>query len=242
MTSLRSVLYFITLALGILVYGLPLALFGWAMPLSLRNRIGNSWGDSNLFFLRVLCGLHYRVRGGENLPQEAVIVMAKHQSAWETIALRSIVRGTQSWVLKRELMWIPVFGWAMRVMSPIAIDRKAGRKAISQLVHEGKRLLDAGHKIIIFPEGTRTAPGETGKYNIGGALLAEHSGRAVIPVAHNAGLFWPRRSINKYPGTIDVVIGPAIQSEGRKAKEIIADVENWIESVVTTLPASRETA
>jgi 1-acyl-sn-glycerol-3-phosphate acyltransferase len=242
MISLRSSLYFIVMSLTILVYGLPLALFGWAMPIALRNRFANSWASSNLFFMRTICGLRYRVRGREHLSQDAAIIMAKHQSAWETIALRAIVGGTQSWVLKRELMWIPVFGWAMRVMSPIAINRKAGRQAITQLLRDGKRLLDSGHSIMLFPEGTRTAPGATGKYNIGGALLAEHAEYRIIPIAHNAGVFWPRRSINKYPGTIDVVIGPAIDGKGKKAKEIIQDVENWIESVMAQLPATRESA
>lgn len=238
MILVRSLIYFLALVLSTFFFGLILAFFGWFLPVSWKESIGNAWGDVNVWALKTFCGLRHRVTGAANLSREPVIVMAKHQSAWETIVLRSIVRGQQAWVLKRELMWIPVFGWALAVMSPIAIDRSAGRKAVKQVIDQGTRALDEGRRVIIFPEGTRTAPGTRGRYGIGGALLAERSGYPVVPIAHNAGNFWRRRGIRKYPGTIEVVIGEPIPVQGRKASAIIRDVEAWIEGEVEKLPGS----
>lgn len=235
MVLLRSLLFFVLMLIIVTVFGVLLVLLGW-LPMSWKETIANTWADVTLWLLKWICGLDYRVRGMEHLPQGAVVVMAKHQSAWETIALRSILRGNQSWVLKRELMWLPVFGWALAVLSPIAIDRSAGRRAVAKVVEQGVRYLAKGHRVIIFPEGTRTAPGVRGRYGKGGAILAEHSGIPVLPIAHNAGVFWKRRGIKKYPGTIDVVIGPPIQTEGRKSAAIISDVETWIEGQMETLP------
>ena len=236
MILVRSLVYFLALVISILLFGLILALFGWFLPASWKEPIGNAWGDVNVWALKAFCGLRHRITGAENLPREPAIIMAKHQSAWETIVLRSIIRGQQAWVLKRELMWIPVFGWAMAVMNPIAIDRKAGRKAARQVIEQGIRALEVGRYVIVFPEGTRTAPGSRGRYGIGGALLAEHSGYPVIPIAHNAGVFWKRRGFKKYPGTIDVIVGKPMPSKGRKASAIIRDVERWIEGEMDKLP------
>ena len=242
MILLRSLLYFVCMAVTIVVYGLLIALFGWLLTMKTRNRIGNQWSHVNMWLLKTLCGLDYRLQGTENLPgEEAAIVMSKHQSAWETIALRGIIGGNQSWVLKRELMWIPFFGWAIAIMEPIAINRKAGRKAVKQVIRQGSDYLERGNKVILFPEGTRTAPGSKGRYKLGGALLAEATGRPVVPVCHNAGVFWRRRDIRKYPGMIDVVVGKPIETEGKSAHEILGAVEQWIESTLETLPQTRET-
>ena len=240
MIHTRSLIYFVLMALSIIIYGLPLSLVALLIPIPARNRLANNWARVNLFLLKHTCGLDYRVQGKEHLPDGAAIIMSKHQSTWETISLRHIIGGKQSWVLKRELMWVPIFGWAMFFMSPIAINRKAGRKAVKQVVTQGTDYLDKGHRIIIFPEGTRTPFGSHGRYGVGGALLAEHSGHAVIPVAHNAGLFWARRGITKHPGTIDVVIGEPIETQGKSAKQIIREVEAWIESTMKTLPSTRQ--
>lgn len=242
MTLLRSLLYFALMFITTLIYALILVLLGWILPLPARNAIANHWATVNLWLQKVICGLSYRIQGAENLPTTPVIVMSKHQSAWETIALRHIVGGVQSWVLKRELMWVPVFGWAMVFMSPIAINRKAGRRAVKQVIEQGKQHLNANHHVMIFPEGTRTAPGSPGKYGMGGAILAEKSGFPVVPIAHNAGVFWKRRGIKKYPGVIDVVVGPIIETENRSAKEIIREVEAWIESQMARLPTNNEQA
>lgn len=242
MILLRSLIYFLAMSLTILVYGLFIMLFGWLLPMMTRNRIGNHWSSVNMWLLKHVCGLDYRLRGAEHIPaeDEAAIVMSKHQSAWETISLRSIVGGRQSWILKRELMWIPVFGWAIAVMEPIAINRKTGRKAVKQIIKQGREYLDNGNRVILFPEGTRTAPGKKGRYKLGGALLAEATGRQVVPICHNAGVFWRRRDIRKYPGTIDVIIGEPIATQGKNAHEILDEVENWIESTLETLPQTRE--
>ena len=236
--TLRSTLYFVAMSLTIVVFGLAMSTLGLLFPLSVRDRLGAAWGATNLWLMKKICGLDYRLHGAENLPRDAAIVMSKHQSTWETIALKKLLKPEQSWVLKRELMWVPIFGWALASVPTIAIDRKAGRKAIKQIVEQGIPLLEQGRIIVIFPEGTRTAPGEHHKYGIGGGILAEKSGYPVVPIAHNAGVFWKRRGLKKHPGTIDVVVGEPIQTRGRKASEITREVESWIESEVARLPQS----
>jgi len=189
-----------------------------------------------LWLLKVICRLEYRVEGLEQIPARASIILAKHQSAWETIFLRAILPLEQTWVLKRELTGIPFFGWALSLFDPIAIDRSAGRAAIKQLLLDGEKWLDAGRWIVIFPEGTRVKPGSKHRYGIGGAILAERSGAPVVPIAHNAGVFWGRRSLIKLPGVIDVVVGAPIYTESQKAPKINAEVEAWIEATVGRLP------
>ena len=237
MTKIRSLIYFSLFVVNTIAFGLMLSMIGWVVPGSWSNAVANSWAALNSWLLKIICGLSYRISGSENLPESAAIIMSKHQSTWETIALRHIVGGKQAWILKRELLRVPIFGWALASMSSIAIDRKAGRKAIKQIIGQGTNLLNGGYRVMLFPEGTRTAPGKRGRYAMGGAILAEKSGFPVIPIAHNAGNFWRRRDLNKYPGIIDVVIGAPITTKGRHAKEIIREVEAWIESQMDQLPA-----
>ena len=200
-------------------------------PSAFRLKIARLWSISNSFILKVFCGITYKVTGLENLDIDTAIILCKHQSTWETLALHAFTPYVH-WVFKRELMRIPVFGWALALTDPIAINRGAGKAAIKQLISEGTKKLNDGKWMILFPEGTRISPGKTHKFKIGGALLAEKSGYPVVPVAHNAGEFWPKHSFIKWPGTIDVVIGPAIQSKGRSADEINTDVFNWIENAM----------
>jgi 1-acyl-sn-glycerol-3-phosphate acyltransferase len=237
LVSLRSSIYFAAMILSIVLYGLGIVTLGMFLPLSARDRMAASWGRSNLWLMKVICGLKYRIHGTENLPRHAAIVMCKHQSTWETISLKAILPPQQSWILKQELMRIPVFGWALAAIPNIPIDRSAGRQAVKQIVERGMELLEQDRVIVIFPEGTRTAPGEKRKYGIGGSLLAEKSGYPVIPIAHNAGIFWRRRGWKKYPGTIDMVVGEAFDPEGMKASEITRRVEAWIEGEVEKLPS-----
>ena len=183
-----------------------------------------------------ICGLDFQVDGLENIPSNNTIVLSKHQSAWETIALRCILPPEQTWVLKQELMWIPIFGWALAAAQPIAIDRKSGRRAAGQIIEQGSKRLKQGRTVVIFPEGTRVAPGNRKKYGIGGGLLAEKTGYPVLPIAHNAGVFWRRRGIKKFPGTIQVVIGPVINTNGLSAIEINKRAEQWIENTLSQLP------
>jgi 1-acyl-sn-glycerol-3-phosphate acyltransferase len=239
MILLRSSVYFIFLVINtVLVAGIG-TLIGWAVPENKLPYIDSFWSRINLWGLSKICGLNYRLQGAENIPDESCIVFSKHQSAWETIALVSLIPGRKSWVLKRELLYIPIFGWIMWYFKPIAIDRKSGRKAIDQIIEQGTERLNSGCKIIVFPEGTRVAPGQHKRYGIGGAILAEKSGKPVLPIAHNAGVFWRRRDLRKYPGTIDMVIGPLIETQGLESSEINARAEAWIEGTVEALPGEK---
>jgi 1-acyl-sn-glycerol-3-phosphate acyltransferase len=208
-----------------------LTVLSFPFPFRIRYAVATRWARLNLWWLKRICGVGYKVTGTEHIPHTASIILSKHQSTWETLALQKIFP-PQVWVLKRELLWLPFFGWGLAMLGCIAIDRKAGRKAIDQLVSQGRRRLDDGRWVVVFPEGTRMAPGQKGRYRIGGAVLAERTGRLVVPVAHNAGEHWPRRGFIKRPGVIQVVIGPAIQSQGREPADILKDVEGWIEETM----------
>jgi 1-acyl-sn-glycerol-3-phosphate acyltransferase len=225
---LRSILYTTWLFVGTLLYGVAVVAFGW-LPGPKLYRIVRSWARTQLWVLEKVCGLTYVVEGRENIPPGAHVAMWKHSSSWETIAQASIFP-PQSWVLKRELMWIPVVGWAVRCVRPIAINRKAGATAVAQVVEQGKQRLAEGTWVLVFPEGTRVAVGEKRKYGVSGALLASRAGCKIVPVAHNAGYFWPRRGWIKKPGVIRVVIGPPIEAAGRDPRELNDEVRAWIES------------
>jgi 1-acyl-sn-glycerol-3-phosphate acyltransferase len=219
----------------------PLALLTFPLPLRARYGFIRQWSRLNLWWLARTCRLDFVVEGAEHIPPTAAVVMCKHQSAWETLALQGLFR-PQVWVLKRELLRIPFFGWGLSMLQPIAIDRGAGRRAMEQVVREGTDRLRRGAWVVIFPEGTRVAPGERGRYHIGGAILAERAGTPVVPVAHNAGEYWPRRSFRKRPGTIRLVIGPPIPSANRRATEVLHDAETWIEDTVARLSGPRPPA
>ncbi len=238
MTTLRSIIYMAFLGLSTVFYTILILSVIPLRNFKLRCQLANLWGQTNLIALRILCGLDYQITGLENLPTNNGIIMANHQSAWETIALRGIIPHNQTWVLKRELLSVPFFGWALQAVYPIAIDRSIGTKALKQLIAQGQEALRQGQWLMMFPEGTRVAIGEDQKYNIGGALVAEKSGYPIIPIAHNAGLFWPRRSLLKLKGTIQVIIGPPILPNGKKAVQINQEVEAWIKSQVQTLTTS----
>ncbi|MCG6898310.1 MAG: 1-acyl-sn-glycerol-3-phosphate acyltransferase [Thiocapsa sp.] len=238
MILIRSLLYEVVLVGSVVAFSAILIVLGPVVSVRTRDGLARAWARLNLSALRWICRLRYRVRGLDSLPSDASIVLCKHQSAWETIALWAILPPHQSWVVKRELMRIPFFGRALRQFDSIPIDRSAGRSAIAKLIRDGLSRLDAGRWVIVFPEGTRVAPGARHAYAIGGALLAERSGRPVVPIAHNAGNFWGRRSMRKHPGTIDLVIGPAISTRGRKASDINVEAETWIERTVASLPGT----
>lgn len=241
MILIRSIIFFIFLVLSTILIGLPLAILGWLLPFRWRCLMANAWGRVNIFLLGLICGLKYEISGHENIPDENTIILSKHQSAWETIALRGLLPPEQAWVLKRELMWVPIFGWALAVVQPIAINRDDGRKAAKQIIDTGIDRLKQGRNVVIFPEGTRVAPGEYKRYGVGGAMLASKSGYPILPIAHNAGVFWRRRGLRKYPGTIQMVIGPLIETAGKSTAQINKEVEEWIEGTMQTLPQSVET-
>jgi 1-acyl-sn-glycerol-3-phosphate acyltransferase len=199
-----------------------------------RSRMASYWAHCALFWLKLTCNLGFQVRGRENIPNHPSIVLSKHQSAWETIALQ-VVFPPQVYVMKRELLYIPILGWAWMALSSIAIDRSAGREALKKLVAHGKDRLARGLWVVIFPEGTRIAPGSRAKYHIGGAWLATHTQTTVVPVAHNAGLFWRKNAFSKLPGTIIMSIGKPIETATLKTDALNQQVEDWIEAEMLTL-------
>jgi 1-acyl-sn-glycerol-3-phosphate acyltransferase len=233
MLFLRSLLFLLGQIVTAPIFTL-IALLSLPLNPLTRNVLISGWARSMLWWLRITCNIHHQITGLENIPNTPSIILAKHQSAWETLAFQSIFP-TQVYVLKRELLLIPIFGWGLAMSSPIAIDRSAGRDALKKLVANGKARLDKGFWVVIFPEGTRKAPGEHGKYHIGGAWLATHTQTQVVPVAHNAGEYWAKNSFIKKPGIIQIHIGKAIQTTGLKADVLNKQVEHWIETEMATL-------
>ncbi len=203
-----------------------------------RYRIITVWSRLVIGLASRVCGVRYRVVGRENLPASASIVLSKHQSAWETLAYQGIFP-PQVWVLKNSLLRVPFFGWGLAMMSPIAIDRGSGQRALKQTLEQGRRRLADGWWIVIFPEGTRTAPGARRRYHVGGAWLACQTGAKVVPVAHNAGTVWARNAFVKYPGEVVVSIGPWIDPAGLQPEDLNKRVEDWIEIEVARLGSAR---
>ncbi len=201
------------------------------LPFQLRYSYVRWFAVWNVWLLKSLCDLRYVIEGLENVPADTSIIFSKHQSTWETMALQ-LIFPPQTFVVKRELMWVPFFGWGLAVLKPIAIKRGTGRSAIKQVVRQGIERLKAGIWVVIFPEGTRVRPGQRVRYKLGGAILAAQSGYPVIPVAHNSGEYWPKKQFLKKPGTIRIVIGPPISSKDRKPEAILAEAETWIESTM----------
>ena len=234
MVFLRSLLFLLLQLVITPVYAL-IAILTFPFPPFTRYRIISGWAFIMLWLMRVVCGIRMQVRGRENIPQVPSILLCKHQSAWETMALQKVFP-PQVWVLKRELLWLPFFGWGLAMTSPIAIRRSNAREAIKQLLQQGKERLQQGFCVVIFPEGTRIPYGQRSKYKIGGALLAAHTGVPVVPVAHNAGKLWGRNSFLKRPGVITMSIGVPIDPAGLEAEEINRRVEEWIEAEITRMP------
>ncbi|MEI6707534.1 MAG: lysophospholipid acyltransferase family protein [Methylococcales bacterium] len=215
-------IFFTATIIGILL------ITGMLTTFKFRWKIGHIWCAIISWITKVSCGLTFEVEGMENIdPNQPVVFLSNHQSAWETLALRYILP-PHSVVIKKELLYFPIWGWSLLTLKSIVIDRKKQRASLRALLEQGTRYLNEGLSVLIFPEGTRTAPKELKSFSIGGAMLAHKSGYPVIPVAHNAGDFWPRYSFFKYPGVIKVKIGPVIESKGRKATEINSEAENWI--------------
>ena len=235
MLLLRAWLFYLGLIASTL-FIVPLCLIIWPLPFAKRYFFVTRWTAFNLWWLKITCNLKHTIEGSDNIPKTASIIMCKHQSVWETLAVQ-LIFPAQVWVLKRELLWIPIYGWGLASMQPIAIKRASAVRSARQIVKQGCQRLASGLWIVIFPEGTRTAPGERKKYRPGGGMLAEQSGAQIVPVAHNAGYFWPRNAMIKKPGTIRLVIGPAIRPQGKTATEIMAEVETWIENTANNLPA-----
>jgi 1-acyl-sn-glycerol-3-phosphate acyltransferase len=225
---LRSLLFTTYMMASACVFGGVMALGFW-LPYRTQFSIARTWARILLWVLERLCGLKYVVEGRERIPAGNHIVMSNHSSAWETVA-QFLIFPPQVWVLKRELLWIPFVGWGLKRLRPIAINRGQGHRAVNQVVEQGKARLMDGLWIIIFPEGTRVIAGETRKFGVSGALLALAAGKSVVPLSHNAGLFWARRGFVKKPGTIRVIIGEPIESAGKNPRELNEEVRQAIEA------------
>ncbi len=226
MQVVGSLLFNVYLIVSAFVVGVIISL---SFPLSRERRfhIVRGWARSILWSLRTLCRLDHVVEGRENIPEEACVVYLKHSSTWETLS-EIVECPPQTWVLKRELIWIPIIGTGMLALWCIAINRKAGMSAVEQVIEQGLERLAGGFNVMIFPEGTRMAPGKTRRYGRSGALLAIRAGCPVLPIAHNAGDFWPRRSMLKRPGTIRFCIGPPLDTAGKSADQVNAEAKDWI--------------
>lgn len=207
-------------------------------PYKIRMAYILNWNRLTIWWAKYTVGVKYQVSGLENLPTDRTYVaLSKHQSQWETYFLQSFLSPV-SVVLKKELLKVPFFGWGLRLAAPIAIDRGNPREALKQIQSQGTARIADNINVLIFPEGTRIAPGQQGKYARGGANIAIASGAPVVPIAHNAGVFWHSEKFLKTPGTITVVIGKPIESEGRNSREITEQVQNWIETEVAKMPAT----
>ncbi len=204
------------------------------LPLRFRYATVRGWAHAVLWTLKIICRLSYRVEGRENIPPGSHVSLWKHSSAWETVAMMVVVPSA-TWVLKRELVRIPLLGWGIAALRPIAIDRHSQRTAITQVVEQGCARLADGLWVVIFPEGTRMAAGETRRYGSSGALLASAARTKIIPVAHNAGQYWPRRGLLKRRGEIRVVIGEPIEPAPNDPRATGERVQRWIEATVASL-------
>ena len=230
MQLLRSLLFTGFFLLFTFAYAIFFVIASSLLPWRARFALARLWARTLLAALRITCRLDYRVEGLANLPAgEACIALVKHSSSWETVAQAAFLP-PQAWVLKRELTWIPFIGWGLRLLRCIAINRGAGGTAVRHMIEQGRDRLQQGMWIVVFPEGTRMPPGETRRYGVGGAAIASETGARIVPVAHNAGWFWPRRGLLKRPGTIRVVIGAPITTLGRDAREINEEAQRFIEA------------
>ena len=224
---LRSALFWLFQIVNTLVMGAPVLLCG-LFSFRAGYYLAMWWNTFNIWGLRVICGVSWKVEGRENIPSTPCVVMSKHQSTWEAYFLPTLFYPLV-YVAKRSLIYIPIFGWTLYVLKFILIDRKSGRSAIQQMCEQAKDRLALGRWVIVFPEGTRQAVGAEPNYRIGGAMIAHKVPSDVLPVALNAGEFWPRMGFIKWPGVITVSIGPVISSEGKTAAEILAQTQAWIE-------------
>lgn len=235
---LRIVLFYFLLSLTAFLWCLVCLVFAPFMPFHKRYRfVVKNWCSCAVWLGKTLVGLRYEVHGAENIPAQPCVILAKHQSTWETFFLSAYFEPLTQ-VLKRELLRVPFFGWAMWLLKPIAIDRENPKAALRQVAKQGQESLERGAWVLIFPEGTRVPAGQQGKFSRSGASLAVNAGLPVLPIAHNAGMFWPKAGWGKNPGVIQVVIGPAMyaESEGPRAiAELNQRAEDWINAQVQRL-------
>ena len=237
MTTIRSALFLVGALLVTMVFGVLVSL-GGLFGYRVAGKLAQVYCQILLHWVQWTCGIRPEVSGWENVPSFPVVIMAKHQSAWETL----FMEGTfppQCWIVKKELLWLPFVGWGLIAVRCIAIDRSSGHTARDQILEQGARRLKQGMWVSIFPEGTRIAPGKRGRYGIGGSYLAARTGTPILPIAHNAGELWGRYAFRKRAGVVKVVIGPLIRTEGRDVASVNAQVEEWIEGQMRIISPER---
>ena len=234
--ALRSLVFYLGYALIMVQQSVASLLLWPLLPRAWIHRYTASACVLSVWWARVICGIRYEVVGIDNIPDTPCVVLAKHQSAWETLFLQGYLQPAST-VAKRELLRIPFFGWGMALMQPIVINRAQPVQALKEVIRQGVERLRAGYKVIIFPEGTRTLPGEQREYSAGGAMLAVRAKAPVLPVALNSGDCWPRGTLIKRPGLIRVVFGPVLATEGESAKVVTERARSWIESEMAVIAA-----
>ena len=238
MSTFRGILFYCYLAVSLIFLAAGVLI---TMPFSSAiwryNMFCRPWGRVSIYVLELLCGVHHRVIGQENMPSadQSVVVLSKHQSAWDSFWLGGYLTNPACFLYKKSLNWIPGLGWALWGMDMLSADRKKGRSSFESFMEKGPKKLAQGFWICLFPEGTRVPPGEHVKYKTGGARFACATGTPILPICHNAGHCWPKDSIAKIPGTITVSIGPLIQTVGRDPHEVTREVEEWIENELVRL-------
>ncbi|HQZ44810.1 MAG TPA: lysophospholipid acyltransferase family protein [Usitatibacteraceae bacterium] len=237
MTALRSSLFLVGGFLITAIFGMLVPAFG-LFSYRAGLYLARSWARWVLKWAEWSCGIRHEVRGMENVPARPAVIMSKHQSAWETLYIEATFP-YQCWIIKRELLWLPFVGWGLAAVRSIAIDRSSGVAAREQIVQQGAKRIAQGLWVSIFPEGTRVPVGKRGRYGIGGATLATRTGAPILPIAHNAGEVWGRYAFRKRAGTVQVVIGPVIETAGRDALSVNREVEAWIEGEMRRLNPER---
>lgn len=228
----RNFLFYLGLIPTTVLFAILGTLF-FFLPFKSRYYLITRWSHFFIFWAKITCGLRYAVTGKAHISKQNAIILANHQSMWETIFMQ-VLFPPQCWVLKKELLKIPVFGWGLALLDPIAINRKQFN-SVKALIQQGKERLEKGRWVIIFPEGTRVAPNVKRAYSRSGAALAEATGYPILPVAHNAGNYWPRGFFIKKPGTIHMVIGPVIETKEKTATRLNAEAEDWIRQTLNTI-------
>lgn len=234
MKALRSLLFYAGYLTAIIVSAITLVPLAFVLPLNARFRVLNLYNHFIVFWFGLCCGVRYHVEGRDNIPESACVLLSNHQSEWETLFLQTI-KSPMCTVLKQELLKIPVFGWALRMLRPIPLDRSKPSRALRMVLSEGAERLSAGLSVLLFPEGTRVPPGERRRFNKSGIHIACRAGVPILPVAHNAGEHWPGKRLIKIPGQINVVIGEPIVTVDRTPDEVTREVEQWIEQQLSRI-------
>ena len=228
MIYIRSAIFFLGITISTCLWVVP-CVVARIFPYKVCFSIVSSWCTFNLLLARYICGVRYEITGLENIPNEACVIMSNHQSTWETLAYPSIFP-TLTWVIKKELLYVPLFGWGIASTQPIALDRKQGKKSMRQLIEDGIKKLGLGRFILIFPEGTRIPYGEIRSLKVGGFVLAKEANSPILPVAHDAGRLWPRQSFLKTPGTISLYIGKPMSTADLTPEQIRQQYANWLQT------------